>query len=250
VVSGLRHVGILKALGFAPRQVVAVYLTIVSVPAAVDSVLGTLLGHLGAGPLLTSAFRGLGVGEVGVSPWVGAAALTEALLRSLPGTVHVTANLGLSVTILGRTQPVSVSFLRGDAATLGFQEQLVAGRWERAGEAVVPSQLLNQRGLAVGDRMTLELGGGRTTVTVVGESMAGGPGGEALLTAWQTLSQLAPGYRASGHEILYQIELSPGTHHPDYLAAVAAADPGLHAWDNTSDTSSRSPWSASRPCSP
>ena len=42
VVSGFRHIGVLKALGFTPRQVVAVYLDMVSVPAVVGCVLGTV----------------------------------------------------------------------------------------------------------------------------------------------------------------------------------------------------------------
>ena len=35
VVAGFRHIGVLKALGFTPAQVMAVYLTMVSVPAIV-----------------------------------------------------------------------------------------------------------------------------------------------------------------------------------------------------------------------
>ncbi|MFJ3923241.1 ATP-binding cassette domain-containing protein [Streptomyces sp. NPDC090022] len=41
VVSGYRHIGVLKALGFTPNQVVAVYLTMLSVPAVVGCVLGS-----------------------------------------------------------------------------------------------------------------------------------------------------------------------------------------------------------------
>ncbi|MBT3155188.1 ABC transporter permease [Streptomyces sp. CHD11] len=42
VVSGYRHIGVLKALGFTPNQVVAVYLTMLSVPAVVGCVLASL----------------------------------------------------------------------------------------------------------------------------------------------------------------------------------------------------------------
>ncbi|MGW1106639.1 FtsX-like permease family protein [Streptomyces sp. NPDC002540] len=63
VVSGNRHIGVLKALGFTPNQVVAVYLTMLSVPAVVDCVLGTLVGNALAEPILKVAFVGIDVGS-------------------------------------------------------------------------------------------------------------------------------------------------------------------------------------------
>jgi putative ABC transport system permease protein len=79
VVSGYRHIGVLKAMGFTPRQVVAVYLTMVSVPAVAGCALGTVLGDVGARPLLRSAFLGLGFGsDVGVAAWIDVAALVGA----------------------------------------------------------------------------------------------------------------------------------------------------------------------------
>ncbi|GAA1689970.1 hypothetical protein GCM10009830_41980 [Glycomyces endophyticus] len=75
VVSGLRHIGILKALGFTPRQVVAVYLAMVSLPAAAGAVLGTALGHLLAAGVMAETFRDAGLGTPAVSPWADAAAL-------------------------------------------------------------------------------------------------------------------------------------------------------------------------------
>jgi len=70
VVAGFRHIGVLKALGFTPGQVMAVYLTMVSVPATLGCLLGVGLGNLLARPLLSDAFRNLGAGSVGVAPWV------------------------------------------------------------------------------------------------------------------------------------------------------------------------------------
>ncbi|AZM93579.1 ABC transporter permease [Streptomyces sp. W1SF4] len=78
VVSGYRHIGVLKALGFTPNQVVAVYLTMVSVPAVVGCVLGTLLGNVLAGPILKVAFTGIDVGRASVGevgPWVSVVCL-------------------------------------------------------------------------------------------------------------------------------------------------------------------------------
>ncbi|MFE3829237.1 FtsX-like permease family protein [Streptomyces sp. NPDC059092] len=77
VVSGYRHIGVLKALGFTPNQVLAVYLTMVSVPAVVGSVLGTALGTVLAPPILKLAFGGIetGTASIGVSPWLSAGCL-------------------------------------------------------------------------------------------------------------------------------------------------------------------------------
>ncbi|WP_229886939.1 ABC transporter permease [Streptomyces subrutilus] len=78
VVSGYRHIGVLKALGFTPNQVVTVYLTMISVPAAAGCVLGTLAGNALARPIMKLAFTGIDVGRARVgdiSPWASAACL-------------------------------------------------------------------------------------------------------------------------------------------------------------------------------
>jgi putative ABC transport system permease protein len=75
VVAGWRHIGVLKAIGFTPRQVVAVYLVMMSIPALVGSVFGVALGDLLAQPMLRNAFEHYGSAGVGVKPWVLVAAL-------------------------------------------------------------------------------------------------------------------------------------------------------------------------------
>ncbi|WP_030037623.1 FtsX-like permease family protein, partial [Streptomyces resistomycificus] len=79
VISGFRHIGILKALGFTPGQVVAVYLTMISVPAVAGCVLGTVTGNLLARPFFELVFTGpdAGVfhGNVGIAVWVNVLAL-------------------------------------------------------------------------------------------------------------------------------------------------------------------------------
>ncbi|MFE9168988.1 ABC transporter permease [Streptomyces kebangsaanensis] len=79
VISGFRHIGILKALGFTPGQVVAVHLTMISVPAVAGCVVGTVVGNLLARPLLRFVFMGPDAGvfhrSVGIAPWVNVLAL-------------------------------------------------------------------------------------------------------------------------------------------------------------------------------
>lgn len=70
VVSGFRHIGILKTLGFTPRQVVWVYLTMVGIPTMIGSALGAGLGAVAARPLLQDAFSGFGFGDdIAARPW-------------------------------------------------------------------------------------------------------------------------------------------------------------------------------------
>ncbi|MFF4016163.1 FtsX-like permease family protein [Streptomyces sp. NPDC001843] len=79
VVSGFRHIGILKALGFTPGQVLGVYLVMVCVPAVLGCALGTLSGNLLGKPFFRFVFSGPGAGvlheSVGIAPWVNVLAL-------------------------------------------------------------------------------------------------------------------------------------------------------------------------------
>ncbi|WP_049651383.1 FtsX-like permease family protein [Kitasatospora sp. MY 5-36] len=79
VVSGYRHIGVLKAIGFTPRQVVTVYLTMVSVPAVAGTVLGTAAGWVAAHPILQAAFSGITTGTAVIEPagWLPAATLVS-----------------------------------------------------------------------------------------------------------------------------------------------------------------------------
>ncbi|MFF3087024.1 ABC transporter permease [Streptomyces nojiriensis] len=89
VVSGYRHIGVLKALGFTPNQVVTVYLTMTAVPAVVGAVLGTLLGNALAVPVLRVAFSGIETGRATVGD-VGAWVSVVCLL-GMPALVLLTA---------------------------------------------------------------------------------------------------------------------------------------------------------------
>ena len=370
VVSGYRHIGILKALGFTPRQVVAVYLVMVSVPAIVGCVLGTVAGTLAAQPLLSEGFDDLGLDvgiNIGVWIWVaglvgvpalvaltafvpasrahrlsaaeaisagsaprpgrgtriprklagvrlprpvtlglglpfarpGRTAFTvvavllgvttvtfatgladslarigaiedrssgqiavrpsdgksrigrpgqpptgppaattrtdaqvEELLRGLPNVARETAIFSLPVPTVGQTQPLAVNFFRGDFSSMGYRDELTAGRWmTRADETVAPTALMRERDLKVGDKLTLELDGRRTVLTVVGESMDGPAGSPGILADWRVLTELAPARVVLPHEVFYQVQLKPGADVAAYVAAVTAADPALDAWD-------------------
>ncbi|WP_229070381.1 FtsX-like permease family protein [Actinoplanes sp. DH11] len=354
VISGYRHIGVLKALGFTPRQVVAVYLTMVSVPAVAGTVLGTGLGLLAVRPVLSDTFRGLGFGEQsGVRAWVivsvlvgvpalvliaallparrahrlpaaqaisaGSAprrgralrvqralsgsrlpravslglgipfarpartALTmaslllgvvtvtfalglsdsvtridevgsrssgeigvrpyqgdqhpvtgrsdteiERMLRDLPGAARVGVGVARELSVAGQSEPMQINFVRGDIPEMGYEDQLYEGHWMTSDDQLVlPTQLLNERGLRIGDRVTASLDGRWTTFTVVGETIRGLPGPEGAFATWRDFPQLGP------QAYFYQVQTAEGTDLAGYVAAVRAADPGLDAWDNT-----------------
>ncbi|MFD9699917.1 FtsX-like permease family protein [Lentzea sp. NPDC059081] len=70
VVAGLRHIGMLKAIGFTPDQVMAVYLVMISIPAVAGCALGTVAGNLFAKPIVQDAVEGFGIDELSFAPWV------------------------------------------------------------------------------------------------------------------------------------------------------------------------------------
>jgi putative ABC transport system permease protein len=99
VVAGIRHIGVLKALGFTPAQVMAVYLTMVSVPAIAGCLLGTVLGNVFATSLLTGAFENYGSEHLGVPWWVDVAALVGMpLVAALSAAVPARRARRLSAT--------------------------------------------------------------------------------------------------------------------------------------------------------
>ncbi|MGW6443397.1 FtsX-like permease family protein [Lentzea sp. NPDC055074] len=130
VVAGLRHIGMLKAIGFTPDQVMAVYLVMVSIPAVAGCLLGTVAGNLVAKPIVQDAVEGFGVDELSFAPWVNlvaalgmpvlvaSAALVPALrARGLPAaraisagtTVHTGRALRIQRWLSGTRLPRSVS---------------------------------------------------------------------------------------------------------------------------------------------
>ena len=349
VVAGIRHIGVLKALGFTPAQVMAVYLAMVSVPAVAGCVVGTGLGNLLAGSLLSTAFQGYGAGDVGTAAWVDAAALLgvpvvvalsalapslrarrlsaaeaisagsaqrtgrglriqrwlggtrlprsvslglglpfarparsalttaavvlgvtsvtlaiglassvttyrkaqartdavqlnvfagkgpngsgpalsdpadESLLRSLPGSAHVTASANLLMRQVGVPETVMVKFYRGDATTLGYE--MLTGQWpDGPGQVAVSERFLRQRGLAVGDTVTLERNGRRARVRIAGQVLLNTS--NVIMSNWPTLALVAPGTRPDN----YEIQLKPGADTAAYLAGVKAGDPGLYVF--------------------
>jgi putative ABC transport system permease protein len=73
VSTGTRRIGILKALGFTPNQVVRAYLGQALIPALVGAALGVVAGNLLTVSVLAETNRLYGTSDSGVAPWVDAA---------------------------------------------------------------------------------------------------------------------------------------------------------------------------------
>ncbi|MEV0528596.1 ABC transporter permease [Streptomyces sp. NPDC050439] len=73
--AGTRRIGILKAVGFTPGQVVRAYIGQALLPASVGTVLGVVVGHLLAVPILAEAEEAYGAVGLGVEPWVDASVI-------------------------------------------------------------------------------------------------------------------------------------------------------------------------------
>lgn len=84
--AGTRRIGILKAIGFTPAQIVRSYMAQALVPAAVGTALGLLAGNALAVPVLSQTNQIYGTNTSGVAPWVDVTVIAGAL-----GLVGVTA---------------------------------------------------------------------------------------------------------------------------------------------------------------
>ncbi len=85
VVSGsvgasLRRIGVLKALGFTPSQVVRAYMAQALIPSSAGILLGVLLGNVLAIPLLRREDEVFGTPPQTVAPWIDVAAVLIALV--------------------------------------------------------------------------------------------------------------------------------------------------------------------------
>ncbi|MEY9894756.1 putative ABC transport system permease protein [Catenulispora sp. MAP5-51] len=93
VVAGYRHIGILKALGFTPGQVTAVYILMVMVPAAIGCVLGTVVGSAAGSSMVSQAFYGISGNDVLRGSETLPAWVYPAVLLGMPALVAVSALL-------------------------------------------------------------------------------------------------------------------------------------------------------------
>ncbi|MGX5391541.1 ABC transporter permease [Streptomyces anulatus] len=113
--TGTRRIGVLKALGFTPAQVVRAYVGQALIPAAVGAALGVLVGHLLAVPVMAETEEVYGASSLAVAPGVDLAVVAGVL-----GLVAATA--WASAWRAGRLRTV-------DALAVGRASTAGRGRW-------------------------------------------------------------------------------------------------------------------------
>ncbi|HTS95780.1 MAG TPA: FtsX-like permease family protein [Streptosporangiaceae bacterium] len=139
-----------------------------------------------------------------------------AALRAQPGTLHYVAEADEQASMPGVAGQIQVTALRGNAGWTGYG--LISGRWYSGpGQADVPTYFLNATGQAVGDTVTITLGGRPIPVRIVGEIFD--YSGLEMITDWRTLARADPGLAAS----MYDVGLRPGTSAAGYAGALGAA---------------------------
>jgi putative ABC transport system permease protein len=115
VSTGTRRIGILKALGFTPAQVVRAYVGQALIPATAGAVIGVVTGNLLTFPVLAETNRLYGTSDNGVALWLDAAVAGGAL-----GVVAVTA--WIAAARAGRLRSV-------DAIAVGRTPRPGRGQW-------------------------------------------------------------------------------------------------------------------------
>ncbi|HLL66926.1 MAG TPA: FtsX-like permease family protein [Micromonosporaceae bacterium] len=79
VSTGTHRIGVLKALGFTPNQVVRAYTVQALIPAVVGAALGVVAGNVLVLPILSQTNEVYGTTDSGIAPWVNIAVLAGAL---------------------------------------------------------------------------------------------------------------------------------------------------------------------------
>ena len=120
--TATRRIGILKAVGFTPAQVVRAYVGQALIPAAAGTALGVVAGHLLAVPVLAETEEVYGASSLTIAPWVDLTVIAGVL-----GLVAATA--WASAWRAGRLRPVdALAVGRTASAGRGRRAARLAGR--------------------------------------------------------------------------------------------------------------------------
>jgi len=115
--SGTRRIGILKAVGFTPGQVVRAYVGQALIPAGVGTAVGVILGHVLAVPILAETSDAYGTGTLTIPLWIDAAVVGGILALTAATAFAAALRAGRLRTVdalaVGRTPPTG----RGRTAT-------------------------------------------------------------------------------------------------------------------------------------
>ena len=205
VLAGTVRIGILKAVGFAPAQVVGCYVLLIAVPAVAGCLVGTVCGNLLAIPMLKVNAQVYQVGTLTVPPWVDVAVPLVALALTVAGAIGPAWRAGrmsaVQAIAAGRApRPAHGYRAHRVLARLRFAPRPVtlglAAPFSRPGRAMVTWVVIVSGGTAV----TFGIGLGTSlhrfysdvsqyaSLPVRVSSSVHGPGGPEILTVAQRLA--------------------------------------------------------------
>ncbi|MEE1763514.1 ABC transporter permease [Streptomyces sp. SP18BB07] len=147
-------------------------------------------------------------------------AAVATVLRAQQGTRRFYGTAQAQVAVSGVTGATTVVAYEGDSAW--GAPDMVSGHWlDGPGQAVVTGRFLTAAGIGVGDTVTLDEKGRRTTVRIVGEAFFTQDGGMTLLTSTATLTELGLGEEALPGR--FHVRTASGTDPAQYLDALNRA---------------------------
>jgi len=138
VISSYREIGIMKAVGFTPQQVVGVFVLQILIPAAVACVIGIPAGTYLSQPLLANSSQALGLSyQPSYSPGLDLLALVGALLIVTVAALVPALRAGLlkpAIVIANAMAPRGQSgrWLRRLASRIGLPRPIVLGLGDAA----------------------------------------------------------------------------------------------------------------------
>ncbi|MGH3122617.1 MAG: ABC transporter permease, partial [Streptosporangiaceae bacterium] len=142
----------------------------------------------------------------------------QAALAAQPGTRRYVAETDNMISVAGLTGQHPLTAFRGPAAWTGYP--IISGHWYTGpGQAVVSTGFLTLAGKAVGDTVTIVLGGRPIPLRIVGEDFDARSRGVSVITDWQTLADAHVGtaLTAPGQ---YDIGLRPGVSPASYAQSI------------------------------
>jgi putative ABC transport system permease protein len=223
VVSGFRHIGVLKSLGFTPNQVASVYLMMVLVPGVVGCVLGTVLGDLAAQPLLRMVFTGFDSGyfTATLSPWVDAITLL-----GMPAIILLAALVpALRAARLPAARAISAGSAPSAGRGLRVQRRLSGTRLPRAVSlglglpfARPGRTAMTLMSLVLGVTTVTLAAGLSSSVTALMDALSGHVQSTIYVGAPRTPGETAP--KLTDHQIEAKLRSLPGAAHVTAMTPV------------------------------
>ncbi len=211
VSAATRRIGILKAVGFAPSQVVRGYLGQALVPGTVGTLLGAVLGNLLAIPVMSDVGAAFGVGAPIIAPWLDVLVPVAALVVVAAAAAGPALRAGRLRTVaaltVGRTPSAGRGrWVRGVLGGLALPRSVSLGLatpFARPGRSAImlAALLLGTVGVTFGAGLVLSLNAvanslgrqapGQVVVQLFGPTAPPAPGGASTPTKPATVADVA-----------------------------------------------------------